>query len=130
MRCVCVGRANVKTRPALLLKDIHRYSLKSRICPVQSVQSHLFVYLSLNQKAIEPLGEAVPNTELFRRLARTMGFARPVLYCALERGTGSSETVAGVEQAIDLRPIPRPLLDFVEVAVVGITSRYRSPRGR
>ena len=32
------------------------------------------LYLSLNQKAIEPLGEAVPNTELFRRLARTMGF--------------------------------------------------------
>src|SRR2546425_4044026 len=31
------------------------------------------LYLSLNQKAIEPLGEAVPNTELFRRLARTMG---------------------------------------------------------
>ncbi len=31
-------------------------------------------YLSLNQKAIEPLGEAVPNTELFGRLARTMGF--------------------------------------------------------
>jgi len=32
------------------------------------------LYLSLNQKAIEPLGEAVPNTELFRRLARSMGF--------------------------------------------------------
>ena len=32
------------------------------------------LYLSLNQQAIEPLGEAVPNTELFRRLARTMGF--------------------------------------------------------
>ena len=32
------------------------------------------LYLSLNQKAIEPLGEAVPNTELFRRLARAMGF--------------------------------------------------------
>ena len=32
------------------------------------------LYLSLNQKAIEPLGEAVPNTELFRRLARTIGF--------------------------------------------------------
>jgi hypothetical protein len=29
---------------------------------------------SLNQKAIGPLGEAVRNTELFRRLARTMGF--------------------------------------------------------
>jgi anaerobic selenocysteine-containing dehydrogenase len=32
------------------------------------------LYLSLNQKAIVPLGEAVPNTELFRRLARAMGF--------------------------------------------------------
>jgi anaerobic selenocysteine-containing dehydrogenase len=31
-------------------------------------------YLSLNQPAIAPLGEAVPNTELFRRLSRCMGF--------------------------------------------------------
>ncbi|GAN77452.1 molybdopterin-dependent oxidoreductase [Acidisphaera rubrifaciens] len=32
------------------------------------------LYLTLNMPAIEPLGEAVPNTELFRRLARIMGF--------------------------------------------------------
>src|SRR4029453_10522875 len=32
------------------------------------------LYLSLNQPAIAPLGEAVPNTELFRRLSRGMGF--------------------------------------------------------
>jgi anaerobic selenocysteine-containing dehydrogenase len=32
------------------------------------------LYLSLNQQAIAPLGESVSNTELFRRLARTMGF--------------------------------------------------------
>ena len=31
-------------------------------------------YLSLNQRAISPRGEAVPNTELFRRLAAAMGF--------------------------------------------------------
>ena len=31
-------------------------------------------YVSLNTPAIEPLGEAVPNTELFRRLAARMGF--------------------------------------------------------
>jgi len=30
-------------------------------------------YFSLNQQAIQPLGEAVPNTELFRRLAERMG---------------------------------------------------------
>ena len=32
------------------------------------------LYISLNQPAIEPPGECVPNSELFRRLAKTMGF--------------------------------------------------------
>jgi anaerobic selenocysteine-containing dehydrogenase len=31
-------------------------------------------YLTLNVPAIEPVGEAIPNTELFRRLAAAMGF--------------------------------------------------------
>ena len=31
-------------------------------------------YINLNQKAVDPPGEAVSNTELFRRLARVMGF--------------------------------------------------------
>jgi anaerobic selenocysteine-containing dehydrogenase len=31
-------------------------------------------YLALNQPAIVPLGEAIPNSELFRRLASHMGF--------------------------------------------------------
>jgi anaerobic selenocysteine-containing dehydrogenase len=35
-------------------------------------------YVSYNHRAIEPLGEAVPNTELFRRLAARMGFDDPV----------------------------------------------------
>ena len=35
------------------------------------------LYLTLNEPAIAPLGEAVPNTELFRRLARAMGFNDP-----------------------------------------------------
>jgi anaerobic selenocysteine-containing dehydrogenase len=35
------------------------------------------LYLTLNEPAIAPLGEAVPNTELFRRLASTMGFNDP-----------------------------------------------------
>lgn len=32
------------------------------------------LYLTLNTPAVAPLGEAVPNTELFRRLAARMGF--------------------------------------------------------
>ena len=35
------------------------------------------LYLTLNEAAVEPLGEAVPNTELFRRLAGAMGFDDP-----------------------------------------------------
>lgn len=34
-------------------------------------------YITLNTPAVEPLGEAIPNTELFRRLAARMGFTEP-----------------------------------------------------
>jgi anaerobic selenocysteine-containing dehydrogenase len=37
------------------------------------------LYLSLNKPAIEPVGEAVPNAELFRRLARVLGMDHPEL---------------------------------------------------
>jgi len=36
-------------------------------------------YLALNVPAIAPLGEAIPNTELFRRLSRAMGYTDPCL---------------------------------------------------
>src|SRR5439155_19762347 len=34
-------------------------------------------YLTLNQPAIEPLGEAIPNVEQFRRLSERMGLDIP-----------------------------------------------------
>lgn len=34
-------------------------------------------YFLANNQAIAPLGEALPNTEIFRRLARRMGFTEP-----------------------------------------------------
>ncbi|MBI1350360.1 MAG: molybdopterin-dependent oxidoreductase [Actinomycetales bacterium] len=40
------------------------------------------LYLALNRPAIAPLGEALPNSELARRLARELGISDPVL----ERG--------------------------------------------
>jgi len=42
---------------------------------VHSSYGHL--YAQLNLPAIAPLGEALPNTEVFRRLAARMGFAEP-----------------------------------------------------
>ncbi len=35
------------------------------------------LYLGLNRPAIAPLGEALPNSEIFRRLARAMGYNEP-----------------------------------------------------
>ncbi len=37
------------------------------------------LYLTLNRPAIEPQGEAIPNSELFRRLARALGMDHPEL---------------------------------------------------
>ena len=37
------------------------------------------LYLGWNEPAIDPVGEAVPNTELWRRLATAMGFDEPEL---------------------------------------------------
>ncbi len=37
------------------------------------------LYLALNEAAIEPVGEALPNTEIFRRLAAAMGLDQPSL---------------------------------------------------
>jgi len=36
-------------------------------------------YLSLNRPSIDPVGESLPNSEIFRRLARRMGLAEPSL---------------------------------------------------
>jgi anaerobic selenocysteine-containing dehydrogenase len=58
-------------------------------------------YLSLNQRAITPRGEAVPNTELFRRLAAAMGFDDPFFkrsdeQMAVEALDWSSPALAGI----------------------------------
>ncbi len=39
--------------------------------------SYGHLYVTLNRPAIEPLGEALPNAEIFRRLARRMGLRDP-----------------------------------------------------
>jgi anaerobic selenocysteine-containing dehydrogenase len=42
---------------------------------VHSAYGHL--YVTLNRPAIEPVGDALPNSEIFRRLAARMGFTDP-----------------------------------------------------
>ena len=44
------------------------------------VTSYFNLTISPQVKASEPMGEALPNQEIFRRLARAMGYDEPELY--------------------------------------------------
>lgn len=66
------------------MTDTARYA--DIILPATTQLEHLdlmpawgHLYLSLNKPAIEPLGEALPNTEIFRRLAAAMDLQEPGL---------------------------------------------------
>ncbi|MDA3038862.1 MAG: molybdopterin-dependent oxidoreductase [Actinomycetota bacterium] len=66
------------------LTDTARYA--DVILPATSQIEHLdlgiawgHLYLSLNQPAIAPVGEARPNSEIFRLLARRLGLTDPLL---------------------------------------------------
>lgn len=77
-------------------------------------------YLSLNKPAIEPLGESVSNTELFRRLARAMGFEEECFRDSDEDLVGQALEGIGItweslEKAGWVRlNIPKPFIPFAE----------------
>ena len=56
------------------------------------VVSYFNLTLSAQVKAAEPMGESLPNMEIFRRLARAMGYEEPELY---ESDAELLETAAG-----------------------------------
>ncbi len=66
------------------MTDTARYA--DYVLPATTQTEHLdlmyswgTLYLTLNRPAIEPRGEAVSNSELFRRLAKAMGLDDPAL---------------------------------------------------
>jgi anaerobic selenocysteine-containing dehydrogenase len=81
------------------MTDTARYA--DIILPATTQLEHLdlmtawgHMYLALNQPAIDPIGEALPNTEIFRRLAAAMDLDDPMLAQsdeALIRGLLDSE---------------------------------------
>ena len=67
------------------LTDTARYA--DIVLPATTQLEHLdlvpawgHLYLALNQPAIEPVGESLPNTEIFRRLSGAMGLTDPRLF--------------------------------------------------
>lgn len=82
-------------------------------------------YVALNQPSIEPVGEAKPNSEIFRMLAARMGLDHPamrdddqtLIRQALDGGGRNLEGVtfdALVERGWMRLNVPRPYLPFAE----------------
>jgi anaerobic selenocysteine-containing dehydrogenase len=60
-------------------------------------------YLTYNEPAIEPVGEALSNTEIFRRLANRMGFEEPAFRMTDEELTDAAIAPLGATRASELR---------------------------
>jgi anaerobic selenocysteine-containing dehydrogenase len=79
------------------------------------------LYLGWNEPAIEPLGEAVSNTELWRRLAAAMGYDDPELFtdddslidAALHRLAPDDRTALRRDGFVRL-PLPEDLRPFAD----------------
>jgi anaerobic selenocysteine-containing dehydrogenase len=94
------------------------------------VVSYFHHSLGAQAKALEPPGEALPNSEIFRRLAAAMGYAEPELYERDEEVLGRLLADAGVKLGFEvfaeggtLWPLAEPRLQFVD-------GRYPTPSGR
>lgn len=77
------------------------------------------LYMGWNHKAIEPLGESVPNTELWRRLSHAMGFSEPELFVSDEELLDSALHRIDADELRELRvtgfrrlSVPEELLPY------------------
>jgi anaerobic selenocysteine-containing dehydrogenase len=97
--------------------------------------SYGHLYVTLNRPAIGPLGEALPNSEIFRRLAQAMGltdseFGDSDTDLIRQALGGGHPSLAGIsfegllERGWARLSLPRPFLPFAEPAGLG------TPTGR
>ena len=94
------------------------------------VSSYFDLSLSAQVKAVEPPGQALPNQEIFRRLAAAMGFDEPELHEDDERMIAAMLEQSGVVgsfaelAAVGTLPLTaEPVVQFVDLA-------FETPSGR
>jgi anaerobic selenocysteine-containing dehydrogenase len=99
---------------------------------VHSSYGHL--YATLNKPAIAPLGQALPNTEIFRRLAARMGLDHPALrdddISLVQQALGATDPRMSTVTWESLNAhgwarlnVPRPFVPFAE-------GGFRTPSGK
>jgi anaerobic selenocysteine-containing dehydrogenase len=86
--------------------------------------------LSAQVKATEPIGESLPNSEIFRRLAVALGLSDPPLLESDEEiiarvmaGSGTGLDFAALAQRGTVWPADRPVVQFADM-------RFPTPSGR
>jgi anaerobic selenocysteine-containing dehydrogenase len=94
------------------------------------VASYFHLTLSAQVKATEPPGDALPNTEIFRRLAAAMGMTEPALYESdrevidrLLAGTGLGLAFDELAARGTVSATPQPRIQFEGL-------RFPTPSGR
>ena len=85
------------------------------------VSSYFHMTLSAQVKAMEPLGESLPNQEIFRRLAHAMGYTEAELFetdAEILGGLLDSAGIAGgfatLAQRATIELWPEPLIQFAD----------------
>lgn len=86
--------------------------------------------ISAVTKATEPMGESLPNSEIFRRLSRAMGYSEPALYetddeiiARVLDGTGVNEDFASLSAKGTVSIAPEPVIQFEGL-------RFPTPSGK
>lgn len=86
--------------------------------------------VSAQRKVTEPMGEALPNQEIFRRLARAMGFTEPELYESDDeiiatwlRASGLVEDFAALAMRGTVPASVEPIVQFADLT-------FPTPSGR
>ena len=94
------------------------------------VTSYFNLTISPQVKASEPMGEALPNQEIFRRLARAMGFGEPALFesdeSILEAMCRQTKIVGGfaaLKASGTVNPFNEPVMQFAD-------GKFPTPSGK
>lgn len=93
------------------------------------VAPYFHLSMSAQAKALEPMGEALPNQEIFRRLARAMGYTEPELFQDDRSALDALCKQVGVEGFASLSAKgttdiwPEPVPQFVDL-------RFPTPSGK
>ena len=85
------------------------------------------LWLGWNEPAIEPLGESVSNTELFRRISRAMGLTEPCLYDDDETIIRDALPTVDIDQ---LRSQHRIRVPFPDDGLPWANGGFPTPSGR